>query len=242
MPRCIPHPFPPGKWSIFLSLRCENNGRVSIHDWPWVAYKHFFINYSIHTTRTDYKNTLRMVEYSRQEYELAVQSVRNAENERNFSVDICRLYEDISFLRLSCDSIALREQADRMFDDYVMHSETLNMDMVWYILDMYKASEMHSRNVDLENEAIALGRQGRLFYKILNLRSKAHTYYRASFDLATSLHPKDMNNCDWFKECKIVLEECQQAKLREEEARKANDRAPYLEKMKDVLDALKSHS
>lgn len=183
-----------------------------------------------------------MVEYARHEYELAVQSAHNAENKSNFSVDICRLYEDISFLRLSCDSISLIEQADKLFDDYVMQAETLNLEMVWCILDMYKASEMHSRNVDLENEAMALARQGRLFYKILNLRSKAHTCYRASFDLAMALHPKDMSNCDWFKECKIVLEECQQAKVREEEARKANSRAPYLEKMKDILDALKMNS
>lgn len=129
-----------------------------------------------------------------------------------------------------------------MFDDIVMQSEELNLDMVWNILDLYKASEIHCRNVDIENEAIAYSRQGRIFYKILNFRDKAHKYYRAAFDLATALHPKDMSSCDWFKECKIALEDFQKSKVREEEARKAKERAPYLGKMKDVLDALKSHS
>lgn len=183
-----------------------------------------------------------MVEYARQQYALSVQYAHSVENQSNFSIDISRLDEDVSFLRRSCDSIKLREQGDRLFDDCVMQSEMLNMEMVWNILDIYKASELQSRNVDIENEAIALSRQGRLFSKILNLRSKAHTYYMASFELATALHPKDMTNCDWFRECKMALEEHQKAKVREEEARKANERGPYLEKMKDVLDALKANT
>ncbi len=184
-----------------------------------------------------------MVEYARREYELAVQEAAHSiENVNNFSTDLSCLAEDISFLRLSCDSIRLREQADRMFDDYVMQSEELNFPMVWTILDMYKASEMHCRNVDIENEAISISRQARIFYKILNLRFKAHTYYRASFDLATALHPKDMTNCDWFRECKIALEVLQKSKVEEEEEKKEKERAPYLKKMKEVLDALKAHS
>lgn len=183
-----------------------------------------------------------MVEYARHEYELAAQFVQNIENKDNFSEDISRLHEDISFLRLSCDSMQLREQADRLFDDCMMQSEALNFEMVWIILDLYKASEMHCRNVDIENEAIAISRQGRIFYKVLQLRSKAHTYYRAAFDLATALHPRDMTNCDWFMECKLAMEDFQKSKVREEEERKAKERAPYLGKMKEVLDLLKSHS
>lgn len=80
-----------------------------------------------------------------------------------------------------------------------------------------------------------------MFYKVLNLRSKAHQYYRASFDLATALHPRDMNDCDWFQEHKTALEDFQKSKVREEEAKKEKERAPYLGKMK-VLDRLKSHS
>ncbi|XP_037042295.1 uncharacterized protein LOC119078723 [Bradysia coprophila] len=188
----------------------------------------------------DYLSTVRMVEYASHQFELAAQSAHGSTD--NFSIDISRLQEDISFLRKSCEAIKLREQADRLFDDQVMQSEEFNFEMVWTILDLYKASEMHCRNVDIENEAIALSRQGRLFHKIFNLRSKAHTYYRASFDLAVSLHPKDMNNFEWFKECKTALEEHQKATVREEEAKKDKERAPYLEKMKDKLDALKSHA
>lgn len=200
-------------------------------------YCHFIFN-----SRSDYRSTQRLLEYARQEYELAVQSAHRHRNGGIFLVDISRLDADIAFLRLSCDSIRLRDQADELFDDCIMQSEQLKFEMVWTILDMYKASEMHCRNVDIENEAIAFSRQGRIFYKILNLRSKAHTYYRASFDLATALHPRDMSNCDWFKECKIALEDLQQSKLREEEAKKEKERAPYLIKLKSTLDVLKSHT
>lgn len=150
--------------------------------------------------------------------------------------------EDISFLKRSCDSINLREQADHLFDTYVMQCEELNFDIVWHILDMYKASQMHCRDIDIENEAIALSRQGRIFYKVLTLKDKAHLYYRASFDLATALYPRDMNKFDWFKDCKLVLEELQKAKLMKEEADREKERAPYLGKMKGILDALKAHS
>lgn len=192
--------------------------------------------------RRDYKATLRFIEYARQEYELAAQYAQCFENKDFFLVDISLLNEDISFLKRSSDSINLREQADILFDTYVMQSEELDFENVWNILDMYKAAEIHSRNIDIENEAIAISRQGRIFYRILKLQSKAHTYYRASFDLAATLYPRDMNNCDWFKECKIVLEELQKAKVKKEEAEKEKERAPYLEKMKGVLDALKAHS
>lgn len=182
-----------------------------------------------------------MVEFSSHQFELASQFAYG-NGDTNFSTDISSLGEDISFLRKSSESIKLREQADRIFDEYVMQSEGIDFEMLWTVLDLYKASEMHCRNVDIENEAIALSRQGRLFSKIFKLPSKAHTYYRASFDLAVSLHPRDMNNFDWFKECKNAMEEYQKAKLREEEAKKDRERAPYLEKLKEKLDALKTHS
>lgn len=197
-------------------------------------------NPNFKSCRNDYLGTQRMIEYASNQFELATQSAHD--NTDNFSIDISRLQEDITFLRGSCESIKLRQQADRIFNEQVMQSEELDFEMVWTILDLYKASEMHSRNIDIENEAIALSRQGRLFQKFFKLHSKAHTYYRASFDLAISLHPKDMSSFDWFKECKIALEEHQKAKVRAEEAKKDKERAPYLEKMKKKLDALKCHA
>ncbi|KAJ6644303.1 hypothetical protein Bhyg_09270 [Pseudolycoriella hygida] len=190
----------------------------------------------------DFKATQQLVEHARREFELAVQSQCNDKTEKVFTIDIARLNEDITFLKQSCRAVQLRQMADQLFDECVMQSEDLKFEMVWNILDMYKASELHCRDVDIENEALAFSRQGRIFYKILNLRSKAHQYYRASFDLAVTLHPKDMNNVEWFKECKLALEDLQQSKMREEEEKREKERAPYLAQLKPVLDVLKSHS
>jgi hypothetical protein len=81
-----------------------------------------------------------------------------------------------------------------MYDIYVIQTEgkELNMDIIWELLDAYKASEINCREKDFENEAIALSRQGRIFDKIIKIRTKAHEYYRAAFDLAQCLCPQNM--------------------------------------------------
>lgn len=113
------------------------------------------------------------------------------------------------------------------------------MDMIWEVLDTYKASGLCCREKDIENEAVALSRQGRIYDKVFKVRSKAHEYYRRAFDLAQGLLPRDLTKLDWFKECKEALARFQEDVVREERERWEKEKKPYLQKMTQVLVDLK---
>jgi hypothetical protein len=123
--------------------------------------------------------------------------------------DVERLEEDVSFLQYSCESVNYRTQGDALFTKYVNEIEELNFEMMWEILDMYKSASLSCREMDLENEAIAISRQERLFDKILKLKIHAKEFYRNAFDLAQCLAPTDLSKAAWFQECKNALERFQ---------------------------------
>ena len=118
--------------------------------------------------------------------------------------------------------------------------EDVNLEMMWEVLDMYKAAALCCREIDIENEAIALARQGRLFDKIFKIRGKAHDYYRAAFNLSQCLRPGDFKTMGWLGECRAAMQRFQQEILREEEEKRDKEKAPYLAKMTKVLTELKA--
>jgi len=191
------------------------------------------IDFLIGFISDDFKSILRLCEYSREEGELGLKYADKKAHDK--LEDIQRLQEDYTMLLCSCESIRHRKQADGLFDKYLNQSEEVNFDMMWAILDMYKAATLSCQEKDIENEAIALARQGRLFEKLFKLDIKAKTYYRRAFDLAQTLMPRDLSKLDWFQECTQALERYQKKVVEEEEAKKAAERAKYLPKIRDAI-------
>jgi len=75
-----------------------------------------------------------------------------------------------------------------------MEEESLNMDMVWEVVDWYKQAVLRTREVtEVEMEAIALSRLGKVFDKILKLKNKAKEYVMKAVELANSMHPRTFN-------------------------------------------------
>jgi len=203
-----------------------------------IARGRFFFTYALKVyERKDFKDALHLLEYVNEDIEL---SLKNSQKNDVFQEDdIERLKEDTLFLKCSCESHRLRVQADKLFDIQVNQSEEINFEMIWEILDMYKAAVLHCREIDLENEIIAISRQGRVFDKILKVRDYAHRYYRAAFNMAQCL-PRDLNQMDWYRESKEALERFQKDVVKEEEAQKEKERAPYILKLAPVLKELKA--
>ena len=153
--------------------------------------------------------------------------------------DIQKFEEDNTFLQFSCESVRIRFQADDLFNTYVNESEEINFEMMWEILDMYKDAALKTREKDIENEALAISRQGRIFDKIFKIRPKAHSYYRAAFDLAQCLFPRDLNQVSWFLECKEALNRFQREIVREEQEKADKEKAPILKKLAPEIEELK---
>ena len=68
--------------------------------------------------------------------------------------------------------------------------ETLNMGMVWTVVDLYKEAVILTRENDPEAEAIALSRLGSILDKVLKDKFRAKTYMMRSIQMAMSLHPR----------------------------------------------------
>ena len=71
--------------------------------------------------------------------------------------------------------------------------ESLNVNMIWEIVDWYKQAIILTREKDVEVEAIALSRLGRLYDRVFKLKYKASENYKRAIQLAFSLHPRSFN-------------------------------------------------
>ena len=56
--------------------------------------------------------------------------------------------------------------ADDLLDRYLYGDETLNMDMVWTCVDLYREAILLTKEKDSEGEAIALSRLGSIYDKV----------------------------------------------------------------------------
>lgn len=175
------------------------------------------------------------MEYCRGEAENAI---RVSKQKHEAIDEIERFKEDIGFLRCCCESVRLRTNGDELFTIYMNDDKESNFEIMWDILDMYKAAALQCREKDLEIEAVAISRQARLFDRVFKLRNKAKEYYKQAMNLAQTLFPQDLINATWFHETKRMLAKYQQMDLAEEEKKKESERAPYLKKMKTELDEL----
>ena len=81
-----------------------------------------------------------------------------------------------------------------MLEQVLKEEEDLNMDMVWAVVDWYKQAALLTRENDVELEAIALSRLGKVYDSVLKMKAKAQENLKRSIQLAMSLHPRTFNS------------------------------------------------
>ena len=116
--------------------------------------------------------------------------------------------------------------------------EDLDMDLLWEAMDWFKRAELLTRELDVEQEARALSYMGKIFFKVLKLRERASESLVRCIQLAMSAHPRTFDSQEWFQTANTLLSEIQQQRQREEDQTTERERAPILEKLKEVLDKL----
>ena len=80
---------------------------------------------------------------------------------------------------------------DELFRKLLMDEENLNIDMIYEIIDWYKQAVLRTREMtEVEVEAIALSRIGKVYDKVLKLKYRAKPYLLRSMQLANSMHPR----------------------------------------------------
>jgi hypothetical protein len=109
---------------------------------------------------------------------------------------------------------------------------------VWLAIDKFKKAAVLAREQDTEAEGTALSRLGHVYKKVLKMEGTAHHYYFKAVELALTFPPGRVNKMVWAKEAIAAVGEHQEKVEREEEAKKKQEKEPYLEMMRDELAAL----
>lgn len=95
------------------------------------------------------------------------------------------------------------EQGDRIIN-LALHE----IEGVWTGLDKYQEAGVLTRTRrDVETEAIALARRGRVYAKVLRNESLARPLLKAATELAASLAPRSFHGVPWYEECTKALRE-----------------------------------
>ena len=85
-----------------------------------------------------------------------------------------------------------------MLERATRYYETVDINMVWEIIDWYKQAILLARELDMEQEAMAMQRIGRVYAKVLKFKPQAKEYYKRAIQLAGSMAPRIFTACGIF--------------------------------------------
>lgn len=117
-------------------------------------------------------------------------------------------------------------------------TDGLSMDGVWEAVDYYRQAVLLTRERDLENEAAAMSRLGRVYRQVLKQNMRSRDFFKRCQELVVALAPKSLLHFDWCKECMEVIKEIQDERRQREEAEQQRARQPILDSLKDELQAI----
>lgn len=150
---------------------------------------------------------------------------------------------DVLMHQCMAESIQARTIGDSLFDKVLLEEESLNIDMVWEVIDWYKQATLRTREItEVELEAIAVSRIGRVYERVLKLKYKAKEYYKLAIQLAHSMHPRTFTTEDWYKEATQVVEKYQQDTVSAEEEKRRLEKMEILKMLEKEIKQLKDKS
>lgn len=150
---------------------------------------------------------------------------------------------------ISCSYISEARGAIQLGDSLVnralMHSESLDMELVWSAVDKFREAGVLTRERDIETEAIAVARRAKVYANVLRNEALARPLLVQAITLAASLSPRTFHGVPWYDECANKLKEYQDttaaaAARAAERNRQAElqSQEPTRQKLKKKLDAL----
>lgn len=136
----------------------------------------------------DYKACLSFL-HDASQFLRKAQTVRIAEAE--LALDITELQERVETQIFVCESMQAREMGDEALRAAIHDDELINMELAVQAIDWYRQATVLTRDRDIEGEAIAMSRLGRVYSDVLKdvtRASKAH--YQATKLALTIMSPR----------------------------------------------------
>lgn len=140
---------------------------------------------------------------------------------------------------------------DQLANSAMMHTDEaeLMMEDIWTALDKYSEAGMLGRGRDIETEAIATARRGKIYARVLRNEALARPLLHHAMELAASLAPRSFHGVAWYEECKHQRQQYQEStfqsesrKAERERQEKLRSQEPVRQKMKAELDALDKYA
>ncbi|XP_069111521.1 uncharacterized protein [Argopecten irradians] len=158
----------------------------------------------------------------------------------NVRLECDTLEDDVIMHQCTADAMQAIAVGDKLFQQAMKDRENVNMDIVWDIVDWYKSAVLRTRErTEMEQEAIATSRLGKLYDKVLKMKDKAHEYVMRSIQLAHSMAPRTFTTEDWFKEAIEILKKYQDEKVEEEEREWNIKRDKIIKEIPEQMESLK---
>ncbi|XP_018006728.1 uncharacterized protein LOC108664614 [Hyalella azteca] len=145
---------------------------------------------------------------------------------------------DVLLHTASAESMQAVAMGDSLLQKAVMDSEELKMSLIMEVLDWYVEAVISARDVEIEHEAIASSRIGKVYDQILKMPCKAKKYFIHSLQLAHSAAPKSFVNEDWFILARDSVARFQEESLVEQQRREEELRQKYLKDLQGDLSKL----
>lgn len=137
------------------------------------------------------------------------------------------------------------EQGDTLINQALGGTESLDMELVWTALDKFQEAGVLTRGHDIESEAIASARRGKVYARVLRNESLSRPLLVQATRLAASLSPRTFFGVPWYDECVRQLQAYQDAtanaETRAEDVRREKERRsqePVRRKLKPELETL----
>ncbi|KAH7439817.1 hypothetical protein KP509_04G077700 [Ceratopteris richardii] len=121
----------------------------------------------------------------------------------------------------------------------LMDEEGMDMEKVKDALDFYRQASLATRELDMESEAVAMSRIGKVYSDVLSLPEKAHKYHYQAVRLALTVMSPSIERSDWYKYSVEKVKLHQEAVAAKEKNEHERDRAPAMERLQEKVAALK---
>ena len=189
----------------------------------------------------DYKSALKIIADIHQPLETARSSLKFYGGQDEYILDeIDDLQDSMIMIEAQAKCLKKLEEANNINIESLYEDENPDLDEIFKILDLYKEAILYSQGKDIETEGHAFSKIGKIFYLILKNIQKADQCFMHSINLALALHPKPIENEEWFKSAKKLLEKLHKDRQEAEDEKEKQDKEKLKEKYAEEIEEIET--
>mmetsp|Transcript_396 Transcript_396/g.1278 ORF Transcript_396/g.1278 Transcript_396/m.1278 type:complete len:449 (+) Transcript_396:77-1423(+) len=157
----------------------------------------------------------------------------------SFDLKLQELYDSNTLHMIIAEGRQAIAAGDSLINAAVADSEQIDMEGVWSGLDKYSEAAVLGHGRDIETEAIAIARRGKVYAKVFRNESLARPLLVHATALAASLAPRSFHGVYWYEACTKQLKKYQDASATADERAKERERQAILKSQEATRKKLK---